>query len=233
MSKSSLSFIQGTNSSACGCVGLTTSHRARPGVNTNKFASVGLIGVLGMLLNMPAFCETVYQQEAQSVFVANKANSQALAKEGGGVNDVTVFDNFKLKKTSFITSVSWRGTSSDKSLIGFTVKFYTSKENKSASPEIDDPLVVNSMIGTAKEKGVGSYLSDYHMKLSQPIALAGDEQYWISIVANRKDGTAWGWASGTGGDDKSAKSADGIKVRSVEGDRAFTLSDERTANDKR
>lgn len=233
MSKNIWSVIKLSKHSACCGVDFTAPQSASSYTYSGRRFFAGLIGVLGLASAIPAYCETVFQQEAQPVFIANKVNSQALAKEGGGVEDVTVFDNFMLKKTSFITTVSWRGSSSDKSLIGFTVKFYTSKENKSASPEIDDPLVVNSMIGTAKENRVGSYLSDYRMNLSQPIALAGGEQYWISIVANRKDGTAWVWASGSGGDDKSVKSSDGVKVRSVAGDRAFTLSDERSASDKR
>ncbi len=180
---------------------------------------------LGLMFALPAQCATVYTHAATPLASASIINSNEVVHAEGSDQDVTAYDNFTLKKSADIMSVTWRGASADKGLAGFTIKIYRSQPNPAAQPDTAAPLAVVSVTGSAGEKPVGNNLSDYRTNFTKPLALTAGEQYWISIVSNRNDLSPWGWANGTGGDGKSIQSYSEFKVLPAPGDRAFSLND--------
>jgi hypothetical protein len=197
-----------------------------------KFAGSALLA-LGLLLPASAYGMMVYRHVAVSAAGASTVRSHAMANAHGSDQAVTAYDNFTLTKSAEIKSIAWRGASSDKGLLGFTVKLYASRADPSAQPDTVAPVAELTVEGNAGEKAVGNNLSDYHAEFSQSVPLQGHVQYWVSIVSNRKDLSPWGWANGTGGDGKSMQAYSEFKVLPAPGDRAFMLSDGRAHSRKR
>ncbi len=188
-----------------------------------------LLAALGMMFALPAQSATVYTQDAAPLASASIINSNAVVRAEGSDQDVAAYDNFTLKNSADIMSVTWRGASADKGLAGFTIKIYPSKSSPAAQPDTAHPLAVLSVTGMASERAAGKNLSDYSADFAQPLALAAGVQYWISIVSSRNDLSPWGWANGTGGDGKSIQSYAEFKVLPAPGDRAFSLNDARNS----
>lgn len=195
--------------------------------------SAWLAAAIGLIVALPAQSMMVYRHTPTLIASASLINSNAVIHAEGSDQDVTAFDNFTLSKSASITSVAWRGASSNKGLAGFAIKIYASKSNPAAQPDMAEPLAVINVTGGAGEKSVGNNLSDYHADFAQPLALTAGVQYWISIVSNRSDLSPWGWANGTGGDGKSIQSYSEFKILPAPEDRTFSLNDGRAHGRKR
>ena len=198
-----------------------------------RLLSTTLVAVVGLAIALPAQSMMVYRHIPTSIAAASLINSNALTNAEGSDQDVTAYDNFTLNKSAIITSVAWSGASSNKGLVGFTIKIYTSMDNPAAQPDTANPLAVIDITGNAGEKSVGNNLSDYHANFYEPLALKAGVQYWISIVSSRNDLSPWGWANGKGGDGKSIQSHAEFKVLPAPSDRAFSLNDGRAHGRKR
>lgn len=218
-------FNSGISALVCTVVNKAFSLRQNAAMRQVRRAAVLLVSGLGLACALPAQSETVYMHAAAPQASATSVNSNALAHPDGSDQDVTAYDNFTLKQSANITSVTWRGSSASKALAGFTIKIYPSQPNPSAQPDIANPLAVLSVAGNANEKLVGNNLSDYRADFTGPLALTAGVQYWISIVSNRNDLSPWGWANGMGGDGKTIQSYAEFKILPAPGDRSFTLND--------
>jgi hypothetical protein len=184
-----------------------------------------LTTVLILTFSSPVFCASVYNQAPLPLAKSSTVNSNAVVHPDGSDGDVTAFDNFTLKKTGIISSVSWRGSSSNNGLAGFIIKILESRQDPAAQPDLAAPLAEINISGTADEKPVGNNLSDYHANLDQPLALTPGVQYWISIVCTRNGPSPWGWANGSGGDGRTIQSYSEFKILAAPSDRAFSLND--------
>ena len=194
------------------------------GRNVRNSAAL-LLAATGLILALPAHSATVFAHVATPLAGASTISSNAVTHPDGSDRDVTAYDNFTLSKSAKITRVTWRGSSADKGLAGFTIKIFASQANQAAQADTATPMAEIRLAGNAGEKPVEKNLSDYHADFSQPISLTGGVQYWISIVSNRNDLSPWGWAEGKGGDGKSIQSYNEFKILPAPGDRAFSLED--------
>jgi hypothetical protein len=184
-----------------------------------------LATALMLVFSCSAYCASMYNQAPLPIAKSSTVNSHAVAHPDGSDGDVTAFDNFTLKKSGIISSVSWRGTSSNNGLAGFVIKIYESKQDAAAQPDLAAPLAEINMSGNADERLVSNNLSDYHANFNQPLALTAGVQYWISIVCTRNGPSPWGWANGSGGDGRTIQSYAEYKILPAPGDRAFSLND--------
>lgn len=176
---------------------------------------------IGLACALPAHGKVVYQHAPVGMGVVH---SNVVIDAQGSDQDVTAYDNFVLKRTCRITSITWRGNASDKNSKGFAVKIYSAKPDPSRQPDIDNPLLTLDVAGDAGEKPVSNNLSDYRANLTEPLVLEGGVTYWISIVSKRNNLSPWGWVSGKGGDGKSIQAFSEFKVLPAPGDRAFSLN---------
>lgn len=188
-------------------------------------SGIGLLAASGLMFALPAHSATVFSHPPAPLSSAQTISSNALAHPDGSDRDVTAYDSFTLSKSAVIASVAWRGTSTDQGLAGFTIKIYPSQPNPAAQADTTAPLSEINVTGNAGEKAIGNHLSDYRADFTQPLALTGGVQYWISVVANRHDLASWGWANGTGGDGKSIQSYSELRILAAPGDRAFSFDD--------
>jgi hypothetical protein len=184
-----------------------------------------LASALMLLFSSSAYCAALYVQAPLPLAKSSTVNSNAVSHPDGSDGNVTAFDNFTLKKSGIISSVTWRGASADNNLAGFVIKIYESKQDAAAQPDLAAPLAEIRISGNADEKPVGNNLSDFRANFSQPLALTAGVQYWITIVCTRNGPSPWGWANGSGGDGKTIQSYAEFKILPAPGDRAFSLND--------
>jgi hypothetical protein len=163
------------------------------------------LGALG--LTPPVQGAIIYAQPPTEPGQAKTVNSNKLASSEGSDQDVIAFDNFSIARESEVTGISWRGSGGSTS---FTITIYKALDNPAAEPDRSPSGMVatlsakNNFKRTPAENG----LFDYRIDLvgaggaAKPFALSAGQSYWISIVADKKDLSVWGWANGTGGDGK-------------------------------
>jgi hypothetical protein len=186
-----------------------------------------LLSATVLILSQSVHGATVFTHSPGALSSIKTINSNALAHPDGSDQDVTTYDSFTLDQAAVVADVSWRGAASTPALLGFTIRLYPSKPDAAAQADTGNPLAVLHVSGKANETKLDSRYSDYRAKFDAPLALAGGVQYWISIVADRKDLSPWGWADGRGGDGKSIQAYSEFKVLPAPGDRAFSLDDGR------
>lgn len=195
-----------------------------PVLRTGRRVVAFMAAISCLMVSLTAESATVYSQAGTTASSASAISSNATNLDGSD-GDVTAYDNFTLRKSANISSVSWRGSSSNAGLAGFTICIYASKHDPAAQADTSSPLGTINVEGNASEKQIGNNISDFGADFNEPLVLKAGVQYWISIVANRNDLSSWGWANGTGGDGRSIQSFAELRILSAPGDRAFSLYD--------
>ena len=190
-----------------------------------------IIFLASLIAASPARSAIVYSQASDPPDNAKIINSSATNPDGSD-QDVTTFDNFKLAKPARITGVTWRGSSTDSSTVGFNITIFGTQANTASQTDLTNAVAVINETGKANEKPVGKNLSDYSAEFSQPVELSAGTPYWISIVSVRNFPSPWGWSSGTGGDGGSIQSYTELRNLRAPNDRAFSLVDESTESPK-
>ena len=205
--------------------GFRTACRKLAGQPGMLGTSVWLLAAACILFASPAHPAIVFAHAAVAANGASVIHSNAVTSAEGNDSDVIAYDSFLLDKPVSVASVGWRGSSSNGSSSGFTIRIYASRAVPATRAEIAHPMAEVRVTGDAGEISVGNKLSDYCADIATPLLLAPGVQYWISVVSNRRDASAWGWANGIGGDDKSIQSWSEFKILSAPGDRSFSLND--------
>ncbi|GEM_PF-4509309 len=187
-----------------------------------------ILKIAGMVLALSLMSaahssDMVYEQTPSDADDTVLVNSNNLANFKGSIHDVHTYDNFTLEKAAVVAAVSWRGASSDAALNGFIITLYPSTLDRFPAPDMDKPMAITWIEGAGDEKVLGNGLSDFNAALSSPVQLNADIQYWLSIVAVRRDFTPWGWASARSGDLSSLQVFKDLKILPVTTDRAFCL----------
>ena len=183
-----------------------------------------VILVTSLMVALPAQSATVYCQTSDAPANAHAINSSVTIPDGSD-QDTTTLDNFTLPKSAMVTSVSWRGSSTDYASTGFIITIYPPQTNPAAQANLSNPLAEITETGKANENVIGNNLSDYRATFQQPVELNAGKQYWISIVAVRNFPSPWAWSSGSGGDGISTQSFSELRILHAPKDRAFSLFD--------
>ncbi len=167
--------------------------------------------------------ELLYEQAPADAAGVVLVNSNNLANYEGSEYDVQAYDNFKLPKIATVGSVCWRGQPSDAQMNGFIITFYPSSHDRFSGPDLAKPLGITWIEGAGDEVVLDDGLSDYQAVLADPVKFNAEEQYWLSVVAVKRDFSPWGWSSSRNVDSKSLQMFNEMKVQSVSTDRAFCL----------
>ncbi len=165
-----------------------------------------------------------------------------------GVVNARTYDNFTLSSSGDIGAVAWegvyidQGTPSDNPAqpdsTGFEISFW-SDDNGQPGTELASSSVEYAATHATNLGTVGFDLStggnpaggeinvavySYGVKLPTPFAATAGTKYWISIISDSPAvQPAWGWYSGSGGNNESVQDFDGSRY-ARSNDRAFTLA---------
>jgi hypothetical protein len=190
---------------------------------------LGVLFALGSVMSAAnAMPTNAYVQKPAPENRLQLANSNRLADAEGSDQDVQTFESFKLTSATQVARICWRGSVADAALVGFTLTFYPATSDLFSGPDVAHPLEVMRVSGHANAAPAGTNLSDYFIELNEPMSLAADTKYWLSIVAEKTDLSLWGWANSLDGDGKSIQSYAEFKVLPADGDRAFCLNEATT-----
>jgi hypothetical protein len=185
-----------------------------------------ILFILAVIAMMPApswASNIIYQQPFDQT-----GNAYSSQNDTNGLgNFATVYDNFKLGSSYFITEVQWTGEyfnpPNQGPITGWTITFYADNAGQPGSPLPGGIKVA----GTGGETFLGNFggfpTYTYDVVLTIPFAAAAGTQYWLAVVPDLHEPPQWGWSSGTGGDGISYEDFFGVRTQ-LAADMAFGLS---------
>ncbi len=145
-------------------------------------------------------------------------NSWGSFESQDALRSFSVYDNFVLASPTRIEGLTWEGVYRDSvtpannpvdgpTATSWTLAIYGDSNDEPGglidSRTVSAANVTNSFVAFRNIVGDTVPLYSSEVTLDVPFAVAGNQPYWLSVVASTPTiSDSWGWTSGTGGDDR-------------------------------
>lgn len=181
-----------------------------------------LAAVLGLVLSVPAFADTLYSQSFDQTGALNASQNDT----GGLGNFASMYDDFTIGGGNYtINEVQWTGgyfnPNQQGNITGWTISIYFDNSGQPGTLQYTTHIA-----GTGNETYLGNYngTPSYTYDVSGlNFAELGGVKYWLSVVPDLAFPPQWGWETSTDGNGVSYQDFLGNRSE-LNSDAAFTLS---------